>query len=68
MEDYIWHNNRSKQSAEEILNWQSASDKKIEAPVEFGKTVEDLWNEGENDYNLNKYKEQVVKMLGLNVA
>lgn len=68
MEDYIWQNNKSKQSAEEILNWRSASDKKVEAPVEFGKTVEDLWNEGENDYNLNKYKEQVVKMLGLNVA
>lgn len=68
METYIWENNKSKKSAEEVLNWKSTSDKKIEAPQEYGKSVEVLWNEGENDYNLDKYKEQVVKMLGLNVA
>lgn len=65
METYYWDRNRSKVSATEILNWQSTSDQKIEPPQEYGKTVEDLLNEGENEYNLNKYKEQVVKMFGI---
>lgn len=65
MEIYYWDRNRSKVSATEILNWQLTSEQKVEPPREYGKTVEALLNEGENEYNLNKYKEQVVKMLGI---
>lgn len=65
MELYDWSRNKSKVSATEILNWRLESDKKVEPPQEYGKSVEDLFNEGENDYNLDKYKEQVVKMLGI---
>jgi len=65
MEIYIWANNKSKQVATEILNWMSTSDEKVEPPQEYGSTVETLLNDGENEYNLDKYKEQVVKMLGI---
>lgn len=65
MEEYVWENNKSKVSASEILNWKSESDQKVEPPKEYGASVETLLNDGENDYNLDKYKEQVVKMLGI---
>ena len=65
MELYIWENNKSKVSATDILNYKSASDQKVEPPEEYGKSVETLLNDGENDYNIDKYKEQVVKMLGI---
>lgn len=65
MELYVWENNKSNVSATEILNWNSASDQKVEPPQDYGKSVETLLNDGENDYNLDKYKEQVVNMLGI---
>lgn len=65
MEVYIWDRNQSKIAATEYLNYKSTSDKVIEPPEEYGKSVEALLNEGENEYNLDKYKEQVVKMLGI---
>lgn len=65
MEYYDWYRNKSKINSTEILNWRSNSDKKIDPPQGYISTVEALMNEGENDYNLNKYKEEVVKMLGL---
>jgi small subunit ribosomal protein S35 len=65
MEYYDWHRNKSKVTSTEILNWRSTSDKKVEPPKSYAESVETLLNEGENDYNLNKYKEEVVKMLGL---
>ena len=67
MEFYDWNQNKSKVSATEILNYQSTGEK-VEPPQEYAKSVEQLLNDGENDYNLDKYREQVVKMLGLNVA
>jgi small subunit ribosomal protein S35 len=65
MEIYHWDRNVSKKSATEILNWKSTSDEKVEPPKEYAIAVETIMNEGENDYNLDKYKEQVVKMLGI---
>ncbi|KAG5678034.1 hypothetical protein PVAND_007741 [Polypedilum vanderplanki] len=65
MEYYDWHRNKSKVTSTEILNWRSTSDKKIDPPQGYINSVETLMNEGENDYNLNKYKEEVIKMLGL---
>lgn len=63
MEVYRWNENQSKVSATEILNWKSTASETVEPPTEYAQSVEQLLNEGENDYNLNKYKEQVVKML-----
>lgn len=63
METYIWDNNKSKQAATEILSWKS--DRKVEPPRAYGDTVELIFNDGENQYNIDKYKEQVVKMLGI---
>jgi small subunit ribosomal protein S35 len=68
MEYYDWSRNKSKVSATEILNYKSTSEQKVEPPQEYAQSVEELLNDGENDYNLEKYKEQVVKMLGLNIA
>lgn len=65
MEVYLWNNNKSKVSATEILNWKSASEQQVEPPIAYGESVEQLLNDGENEYNLDKYKEQVVKMLGI---
>lgn len=64
MEKYIWENNKSKKSATEILNWNNTSSE-IAPPKDYGESVEALMNEGENDYNLNGYKERVTQMLGL---
>lgn len=64
MEKYIWENNKSKKSATEILNWNNTSSE-IVPPKEYGESVEALMNEGENDYNLNSYKERVTQMLGV---
>lgn len=64
MEKYIWENNKSKKSATEILNWNNTSSA-IVPPKEYGESVEALMNEGENDYNLNSYKERVTQMLGV---
>jgi small subunit ribosomal protein S35 len=65
MEYYDWNRNKSKETSTEVLNWRSTSAEKIEPPQEYAKSVEALMNEGENEYNLNKYKEQVLKMLGI---
>lgn len=65
MEVYVWNNNKSKVSASEILNWKSSSEQQVEPPKEYAESVEALLNDGENEYNLDKYKEQVVKMLGV---
>lgn len=65
MEVYEFENNKSKVSAEEILNWGSNSGEKKQVSAEFAKSVETLINDGENEYNLAKYKEESKKLLGL---
>lgn len=68
MEYYDWHHHKSKESTINILNW-TASGIKTENPKQpsedFIKSVENIMNDGENEYNLEKYKEQVVNLLGL---
>lgn len=64
MEEYIWSRNESKKSATAILNY-GENDINREPPAEYGKTVEALINDGENQYNIVKYKESVLKMLNL---
>ncbi|CRK92670.1 CLUMA_CG006311, isoform A [Clunio marinus] len=65
METYYWKDNKSKISATEIINWRSQSEDKIEPLQEYGTSVEKLFNEGENNYNLDKYKYEVLKMIGI---
>jgi len=65
MEYYDWNNNKSKEVATAILSWGLPADQRVEPPQEYAKCVENLINEGENEYNLEKYKEQVVKMLAV---
>ncbi|XP_065362588.1 small ribosomal subunit protein mS35 [Calliphora vicina] len=68
MEYYKYERNKSKESVESILNWGKVSGEigdKLQASEGFVQSVEQLINEGENEYNLNKYKEEVIKMLGV---
>lgn len=67
METYYFERNKSKVSAEAILNWGKGEDAKDKvAPSEgFAKSVENLINEGENEYNIQKYKDEVKQMLGI---
>jgi small subunit ribosomal protein S35 len=64
MEEYIWTRNQSKVTAEAVAGWGSDGKSVTIAPT-FGASVENLINEGENDYNLTKYKEEVLGLLGL---
>lgn len=68
METYHWYRNKSKITAEGVANWNAnglETTPKIEVNVDFRKAVETLINEGENEYNVSKYKEEVLKLLGL---
>ncbi|KAJ6622855.1 28S ribosomal protein S35, mitochondrial [Pseudolycoriella hygida] len=67
MEVYIWSRNKSKTTSEAILNW-GVSDGKKTPHVEYCQSVETLINEGENIQNLDKYKNEVVKLLNLQNA
>lgn len=66
MENYKYERNKSKLSVEQILNWGNAdSSDKREASTGYIESLENLVNGGENEYSLNKYKEEVIKMIGL---
>ncbi|XP_004526961.1 28S ribosomal protein S35, mitochondrial [Ceratitis capitata] len=67
MEYYSFERNKSKQSAEAIINWGQPVEeaKKLNADHGFAQSVEQLINEGENVYNLGKYKEEVLKLLNI---
>lgn len=65
MEYYDFARNRSKVNSEAILNWgKSAGEQQTIAPSDYAHSVEQLFNDGENEYNLQKYKEQTVRLLG----
>ncbi|XP_011201781.2 28S ribosomal protein S35, mitochondrial [Bactrocera dorsalis] len=66
MEYYSFERNKSKQTAEAIINWGIPTDAaKLEVSQDFAQTVELLINEGENEYNLGRYKEEVLKLLSV---
>lgn len=68
METYYWFRNKSKETAEGVLNWNADGEEtapKKEPDASFGTCVENLINEGENEYNVSKYKEEVLKLLQL---
>lgn len=64
MEEYIWSRNKSKQSTDAILNYGKSS-VDVLPPPEYIQSVEQLINEGENEQNIAKYKESVLKMFNL---
>ncbi|XP_053955913.1 28S ribosomal protein S35, mitochondrial [Anastrepha ludens] len=70
MEHYIFERNKSKQSAEAIINWGELMDttQKLQANRGFAQSVENLINEGENEYNLGRYKEEVLKLLNISTT
>lgn len=63
MEYYDWQNNQSRETTEAILRWGKPKDEPIKSTVDFGKSVEKIFNEGENEQNLQEYKEEVLKLL-----
>ncbi|TDG44276.1 hypothetical protein AWZ03_009304 [Drosophila navojoa] len=62
MEVYLFERNKAKVSAEAILNWNATGEKQAPSAT-YADSVEKLINEGENEYNIAKYKEEVLKML-----
>lgn len=65
MEYYDWQNNVSKESTEAILRWGKSKDQPIKSTENFARSVENIFNEGENEQNLLDYKEEVLKLLEL---
>lgn len=65
MEYYDWSKNRSKQIVDEILSYKNSDDKNQISTIAFAEAVERLFNEGENEQALLKYKEESLKLLGL---
>lgn len=68
MEYYDWHQHKSKFTSTEILNWSPngiKTENQKQPSQGYVESVETLMNEGENIYNLEKYKEQVVGILNL---
>ena len=65
MEYYDWQNNKSKETTEAILQWGKSSNEPIKSTDSFAKSVESIFNEGENEPNLQQYKEEALKLLEL---
>lgn len=65
MEYYDWQNNKSKETTEAILRWGKSSNEPIKSTDTFAKSVESIFNEGENEPNLQQYKEEALKLLEL---
>lgn len=68
MEHYDWHEHKSKDTSTSILNWSSTgvkTENQKQPSQSYIESVETIMNDGENEYNLDKYKEQVVNLLGL---
>ncbi|XP_031624502.1 28S ribosomal protein S35, mitochondrial [Contarinia nasturtii] len=65
MEYYDWQKNKSKESIEAILRWGKTKDEPIKSTDAYAKSVEKIFNEGENQQNLQQYKEEVLKLLEL---
>ena len=65
MEYYDWQDNVSKVTTEAILRWGKSTNEPVKSTVDFAKSVEKIFNEGENDQNLQEYKDEVLKLLEL---
>lgn len=65
MEYYEWNRNKSKESIETILTYGVNKDEPKPSTDAFAASVEQLFNEQESEQNLQNYKEEVLKVLGL---
>lgn len=65
MECYVWEKNVSKKTIESILRWGQPADAPIPSTDDYAKSVEAMLNEDETLQNIDEYKKQVVKILGL---
>lgn len=65
MEYYDWQNNKSKETTEAILRWGKSNNEPVKSTEAFAKSVEKIFNDGENQPNLQEYKEEVLKLLEL---
>uniref|UniRef100_A0A8W7PID1 Small ribosomal subunit protein mS35 mitochondrial conserved domain-containing protein n=1 Tax=Anopheles coluzzii TaxID=1518534 RepID=A0A8W7PID1_ANOCL len=67
MEFFDYEQSRSKRNVEATLNWgrKEGDSGWQQVPVAYGEAVSRLFNEGENEYNIAKYKEQTLALLGL---
>lgn len=69
MERYYWNRNKSKETAESILNWKpdgtdsAVPTAQLEAHDGFATAVENIFNEGEDEDAYRKYKEETLKLL-----
>lgn len=65
MEYYDWEKNASKKSMEAVLRWNKSTDEPIPSLDAYASTVENLFNVGETLENIDEYKAEVMKLLGL---
>lgn len=78
MEVYIWKNQKSRKAVVKWFNWKADSKEELspefvesfdESVVpgikEYEEAVSEYYNVGENDYQINKYKQAVLRMLGV---
>lgn len=65
MEYYDWEKNPSKKSMEAVLRWEKSADEPIPSLNSYANIVENIFNDGETRENLEEYKEEVMKLLGL---
>ncbi|XP_044753102.1 28S ribosomal protein S35, mitochondrial [Coccinella septempunctata] len=60
MEFYDWNTSKSKKNVEKLFGKESKSIENIDP---YSDALNDLMNDGENQYNLTKYRESVKKLL-----
>lgn len=66
MEYYDWNRNKSKETVETILAYGNQNNDESEKSTDaFAASVELLFNDGENEQNLQKYKNEALKLLDL---
>lgn len=68
MEYYDWNRNKSKETVEAILTYGGRKDDGAKKSTDaFAASVEQLFNDGENEQNLQAYKNEVLKLLDLKI-
>lgn len=65
MEYYDWNRNRSKEVVTEMLNYKNSGNDPAKSTDAYANSVTMLFNDGENEQNLQVYKEETLKLLGL---
>lgn len=63
LEYFDWENSKSKENIKFLFNATSQNFDNSEEVLNYKKSVTALFDEGENDYNLEKYKKSALKVL-----